>query len=249
MKLTALYENFNWEKAGLVATIPAVIGAATLGLSGHKDLPNTSGPRSPDLVKAAQPKLDVQIGLPQEKGPEIKPKPNYGVFAKPIAWGSTVSSEFKQRVVVMSDYLGIEPDWLMACMAFETMETFDPAARNMAGSSGTGLIQFMNSTARQLGTTTEKLAKMTELQQLHYVHKYLVPHTKHMHSLEDVYMAILYPAAVGKPNKFVLFRKGTLAYSQNRGLDTQRKGYITKGDAAAKVRQKLLKGLGEGYKG
>ena len=159
-----------------------------------------------------------------------------------IAWGDKVSPEFKAKVIEISGELDISPDWLMACMAFETGRTFDPAVRNMAGSSGTGLIQFMSQTANNLGTTTRQLSRMTDVQQLDYVRDYLAPYAGKMKGLEDVYMAILYPAAVGKPWKYVLFRKGTLAYTQNRGLDTGGKGYITKFDASRKIRSILSEG-------
>ena len=58
-------------------------------------------------------------------------------------------------------------------------------------------------------------------------------------SLEDMYMAILWPVAVGKSIDYVIFKGGTKAYSQNSGLDIGKKGYITKGDAATKVRGQL----------
>jgi hypothetical protein len=48
----------------------------------------------------------------------------------------------------------------MACMAFEKGETFSPCVKN-PGSSATGLIQFMSSTAKSLGTTTNDLCKMS----------------------------------------------------------------------------------------
>jgi hypothetical protein len=42
-----------------------------------------------------------------------------------IAWGARVSPEFKERVMEISRELEINPDYLMACMAFESGETFD----------------------------------------------------------------------------------------------------------------------------
>jgi len=62
-------------------------------------------------------------------------------------------------------------------------------------------------------------------------------------TLEDLYMAILWPAAVGKEPGYVLFRDGTLAYTQNDGLDVNKNGQITKQEAAAKVRETLNAGL------
>lgn len=120
---------------------------------------------------------------------------------------------------------------------------FLPNARNMAGSSGTGLIQFMAATAKGMGTTTSALAAMSALEQLDWVEKYFQPYKGRMKTLEDLYMAILWPAAVGKEPGYVLFRKGTLAYTQNDGLDVNNNGLITKQEAAAKVRETLNAGL------
>jgi membrane-bound lytic murein transglycosylase B len=65
-----------------------------------------------------------------------------------ITWGVKVSDAFKRKVIVISQGLGVSPDFLMACMAFETGETFSPAIKNAAGSGAVGLIQFMPSTAK-----------------------------------------------------------------------------------------------------
>ena len=106
----------------------------------------------------------------------------------------------------------------------------------MAGSGATGLIQFMPETARNLGTTTEALSKMTRTEQLQYVDKYFQGTLKKGGSLSDVYMSVLLPAAVGKPEDFVLFGEGGAyggdrAYEQNKGLDANKDGKITKAEA------------------
>lgn len=168
-----------------------------------------------------------------------------------LAWGKKVSAEFCQRVREIADSLGTDPNYLMACMAFESGETFSPAIKNAAGSGATGLIQFMPSTAQALGTTTEELASMTAEEQLDYVESYFESKRGRLSSLEDVYMAILWPAAVGKPTDYVLFdRKDPdhpKRYLQNAGLDFNKDGIITKAEAAARVQQKLKKGLSPEY--
>jgi hypothetical protein len=127
-------------------------------------------------------------------------------------------------------------------MAFETGRTFSPSVRNPQ-SSATGLIQFMAATARDLGTTTDDLARMTAEEQLGYVQAYFAPYRGHLPTLADVYMAILWPAAVGKPDDFVLWANGAPAYHANKGLDVDRDGQVTKGEAAAKVAALLAEGL------
>ena len=136
--------------------------------------------------------------------------------------------------------LNINPNYLVACIAFETGETFSPSIRNKQ-SGATGLIQFMSSTAKSLGTTTDELAKMDAVTQLDYVEAYFKPYRNKLKTLEDVYMAILYPRAIGMPDDYVLFKKDK-AYFQNRGLDLNKDGQITKAEATSKVRDKLKRG-------
>ncbi|EEZ88378.1 conserved hypothetical protein [Vibrio harveyi 1DA3] len=166
-----------------------------------------------------------------------------------LAWGNRVSSEFKSKVNDISQELNIDPNHLMACMAFETAETFSPSIKNGSGSGATGLIQFMPSTAEALGTSTKKLAKMSAIEQLDYVKAYFMPYRNRMACLEDVYMAILYPAAIGKPSSHVLFKQGSIAYRQNAGIDRKKTGRITLGDVSYKVRRKLEKGMHPNFHG
>jgi hypothetical protein len=165
-----------------------------------------------------------------------------------LAWGAKVSDEFRKKVRKISADIGCNPDFLMAAMAFETRETFSPKIINPQ-SGATGLIQFMKNTAIGLGTTTAALAKMSAEDQLDFVAKYFDSKKGKLHTLEDVYMAILFPAAVGKPNNHVLFTKPSTAYKQNEGLDLNKNGQITKAEAAAKVQEKLVKGMKPGNVG
>jgi hypothetical protein len=164
-----------------------------------------------------------------------------------LAWGKKVSKPFRDRVVQMGSTLKVNPDFLMACMAFESGGSFSPSIRNAAGSGAVGLIQFMPSTAQALGTTTQQLAAMSAVRQLDYVEKYFLPRAGKLKTLEDVYMAILWPAAIGKPLSYVLFDKRDAThpkrYIQNAGLDFNKDGLITKAETAAKVRRQLDKGL------
>lgn len=154
-----------------------------------------------------------------------------------------VSKDFTLEVRRMAGRLGIDASWLMAVMAFETGGSFAPGERNPV-SGATGLIQFMPATARGLGTSTGELARMTPVQQLGYVEAYLEPYADRLRSLEDLYMAVLWPAAIGRPAGYALFEWPSVAYDQNRGLDADGDGAVTKWEAAAKVRAQLTSGLG-----
>lgn len=169
--------------------------------------------------------------------------------SKKIAWGAKVSAEFKKKLLEVSRFLDVSPDYLMACIAFETGETFDASIKNFAGSGATGLIQFMPSTARGLGTSTDELSRMSAITQLDYVMRYFSPYKGRLKTLEDVYMAILYPAAVGKPSSHVLFRDGKKTYTQNKGFDANMDGKITLKEISHKVQEKYAKGLQSGYAG
>lgn len=162
-----------------------------------------------------------------------------------LAWGAKVSPDFRARVFRLCDNLNwsdAAPDYLMACMAFETGRSFSPSQRNYAGGSAIGLIQFMPATARGLGTSREKLARMSAVQQLDYVERYFRPQASRIRTLEDMYMAILWPRGVGRAMEYVLWKTGTRAYAANRGLDKNRDGRVTKYEAAAKVREQLQLG-------
>ena len=163
---------------------------------------------------------------------------------KPLPWGARVSPEFRARVYRLCDNLGWSENhaaWLMACMAFESGRTFSPSVRNPS-SSATGLIQFMAATARGLGTTTAALARMSAVEQLGYVERYFRPYAGRIRSLEDMYMAILWPRGIGQVLEYVLWKTGTRTYAVNRGLDANRDGKVTKREAAAKVRAMLDEG-------
>lgn len=173
-----------------------------------------------------------------------KPVKEVSSSQRPIAWGASVSPVFRDRVWWIADTLGFDPDWLMACMAWESAETFSASIKNAAGSGATGLIQFMPSTAVSLGTTTAKLAKMTPEDQLNYVYKYFKPYKGRIKNLGDMYMAILWPAGVGKPDNYVLWDKGSrpTTYRQNAGLDLNKDGKITRAECLKKIQEKLKKG-------
>ena len=147
--------------------------------------------------------------------------------------------DLKEGISRLATKYNIPAISLLAIMDFETGGSFDPAEPNQAGSGATGLIQFMPETARSLGTTTAELAQMSQTEQLVYVEKYFDQFGYRLSggNVDDIYMAVLWPKAIGKPEGYVLFRRGTKAYGQNSGLDHNEDGTITKYEAATKVRR------------
>lgn len=191
--------------------------------------------------------------LSREEAPEVSPVKSPVEVAsgqrRPIAWGAKVSQTFRERVWWIADTLELNPDDLMSCMAWESAGSFRADIKNAAGSGATGLIQFMPATAVGLGTSTAKLARMTPEDQLNYVYKYFRPYAGRLNNLGDIYMAILWPAGVGKPDSYVLWNKATkpTTFRQNAGLDLNKDGNITRGECLAKINEKLTKGLKPGY--
>lgn len=182
-----------------------------------------------------------------------------------IAWSAKVSKAFVERVVRMSEQLKMDSDGsnkLMACMAWESGETFSPSIRNGAGSGATGLIQAMGFVAlayyyssKQINKMSDeekkskgkeccdKLAALTAEEQLEFVYWYFKSYTGKLKTLADVYMVILYPKAVGKPDDYILFQNNTISYRQNIGLDINKDTVVTKQECTAKVYDKYLKGM------
>lgn len=168
-----------------------------------------------------------------------------------IIYSSVLSDQFIKSVWWIADQLrhpmvstlSLTND-LIGCMAWESAETFSPSIKNAAGSGATGLIQFMPATARGMGTTVEKLAAMSQIEQLSYVYKYFLPQKGKLRNLGDVYMTILWPAGVGKDDSYVLWArsKKPTTYRQNIGLDVNKDGVITRAECVAKVTERYNKG-------
>lgn len=143
-----------------------------------------------------------------------------------------VTPEFLFKVAEVSDRLGVNPDDLMAIMAFESW--LNPAAQN---AGHVGLIQFGSAAASDLGTTTNALLSMNAIEQMEYVEAYYNMRGS-VASLSDMYMAVLWPPAIGKPDEFVLWEDGgnyAREFSANAGLDINGDGAITKAEATQKV--------------
>jgi hypothetical protein len=145
-------------------------------------------------------------------------------------------------LVQVANELGIDPDHLARAIHFESGG--DPSNTNSHGY--TGLIQFGNSAAASVGTTTDALRGMTAEQQLPYVQRYLAQNLRGGKSFGDVYASIAWPAGVGKSDDTVLYAAdgsgmgGTpasrrAAYQANKVFDPQGLGYVTKGMMAARA--------------
>lgn len=121
------------------------------------------------------------------------------------------SIELAEKIIQVSARLGIpDPGWLANLMNFETAGTFSPTVKgaplNDAGDTAVGLIQFIPSTAKSLGTSTSALLQMTDIEQMDYVEKYLMQYRSRGYSdPSDVAMAVFFPNAMGQGADYSIY--------------------------------------------
>ena len=167
---------------------------------------------------------------------ELGREPLYLLDKLPAHLGD--AQAFGHEVRRVARALDIPAEWLMAVMYAESR--LDPAIVNQRGSQATGLIQFMPTTARELGTSVAALRQMTALEQLTYVQRYLADVRDRYgpyQSLTDLYLAILYPKARSQDYCYTLYAKPSMAYDRNRGLDEDRDGRVSVSDVDQFVRR------------
>lgn len=132
---------------------------------------------------------------------------------------------FMDGLKKVASNLGVNADDMLKVMTKES--GLNPAAVNRH-SNATGLIQFMPSTARGLGTTVEELRNMSGVEQLKYIEMYYKNlGIKSGMDVGDIYILNFYPAAINKPRDYVIASSGSKIYSQNAGLDVNKDGKIT----------------------
>jgi hypothetical protein len=142
--------------------------------------------------------------------------------------------EFTAELNRVAKKFNINANDLLAVMLVETGGTLNPAIRNPK-SDATGLIQFIPSTARGLGTTVDELAKMSRAQQMKYVEKYFDNKLPQGASGGQIYAAVFLPAFIKEE---VLTVRGEAYYNANVGLDYNNDGKITRSDLDAHVEAK-----------
>jgi hypothetical protein len=144
---------------------------------------------------------------------------------------------FITSVKEFSKRLGIDANWLMVAMYIESAGTFNPAIQNKS-TNATGLIQFMPSTAKALGTSVDQLKVMDNVQQLSYVYKYLLPYAGKLKSFIDLYFSIFFPLAIQKPLEWILEAKNLSPMAiavVNKNYDLNKDGKITVGEVETAV--------------
>lgn len=151
----------------------------------------------------------------------------------------TNKAEFFDGINVISAALGIKPEWLLTVMYLESR--LNPAAQNPYNNA-TGLIQFIKSTAKSLNTSLDALKVMSNVKQLDYVYKYYRPYKGKIKSFIDLYMITFFPAALGKPDNWIIQAKGISAKAVaegNKGYDLNKDDQITVGEFKQAVLKRL----------
>lgn len=202
-------------------------------------------PEGVKIPEAESMQAKASDALPAIKLAGFGEKPSLTTTHRFIPWGQQIKQDFLASVLWIESTLGLNASYLIPCMKFES--NLNPQARNH-GSSATGLIQFMEATAKRLGTTTVALFGMTAVEQLNYVYKYFLDYQKRGYNLsawtlEDTYMAILWPAGIGKELDYRVFVAHSEAYKVNSGLDLDHDGTVTKREATARVRKLFDDGM------
>lgn len=108
---------------------------------------------------------------------------------------------FTKKVKEIAEKLKINPNRLMQIMNKESWLNHQAVNKD---TNATGLIQFMPETAERLGTTVAALKNMTNIEQLDYVLKYYEKFKDKIESHTDLYLATFYPAALGKPDDYII---------------------------------------------
>ncbi|UPW30036.1 M23 family metallopeptidase [Enterobacter cloacae] len=229
---------------------------------------NTLKKEAPEWKKYSEDFLDkmawMQDVTTENLGPELwhmHPIVFLGSFIKreKIIWmkkftekfGVIKADAFRSKLLEVSNELSIDPNYIMACIALETGKTFRTDIKN-PGSSATGLIQFMDDTAKDLGTSTRQLRAMDHVEQMEYVKKYFKMQANNVGvpteqwTLEDVYYSIFRPKTIllGS-NDIVYQRSDGDYYSKNLYHDRNSDGKITKNEIAENIRVNYKLGIPE----
>lgn len=152
-------------------------------------------------------------------------------------------ANFLAKVQDISVKLGINPDWLMVVMKMES--SLNAAASNPY-TNATGLIQFMPRTAQGLGTSTEALKGMSNVQQLDFVYAYFKPYAGRLRSITDLYLVTFFPAALGKEDNYIMQTdtiKAAKIAEQNPLFDLDKSKTITAGEFKAAIIARVPSGV------
>ena len=129
---------------------------------------------------------------------------------------STTDPSFYNKVKQVANEIGLS-DYraLFKVIRHETAGTYSPSIGNGLGYYG--LIQFGSQARKSLGVTVAKLRSMTRVEQMDLVKRYFLYWKKALKLSTfrpvDLYLATFFPAALGKPDNYILQASGLTAYA------------------------------------
>ena len=174
-----------------------------------------------------------------KKSTNVIPKESKNGTCRPKA-GVKLGKDFLEAVKGVAERVQCDYKDLLAVMYAES--ALNPAAVNEDGGA-TGLIQFMPKTAREYGTTTEELEKMSAIEQLPYVEAFLKRAKKRRGfegqylSAGDLYALVFLPA---RSKREVLCVKGESYYRHNKSTDLNKDEKITKSELVQRMEDKRV---------
>lgn len=194
--------------------------------------------------------LQLQSTMPQQKPAEIAQQKTKEVTI-PTYHGKkttkTLTKEFVDRVKEIAQKVNCDYRDLLGVMNSES--GLDPTARNRH-SGAIGLLQFTGIAIKDLNQvygmnlTKDKIANMSAMEQLDLVEKYLLRSKSFKFNSgekldsADLYAIVYRPAFAGK--NVIATKNDGKTYSQNRGLDLDKDGMITRQDLAMAVQRKHI---------
>lgn len=209
MKITESFEEFLLEK-----NAPPSTGSLPKEISYDA----WKGTKIPSNLYLAN-----KVGIPKSKQTT---DPEYNI-------PPTMKENFLKKLVWIAEDMGINPDWLMAIIFFESR--FNPNATNKK-SGAKGFIQWMDKTSRSnFGISNEEIP-VNPLRQLDFVYAYFKNRLAYNkpQTLLDFYLMVLYPKAVNKPGSFKFSDSAIEGNKRLFGYFKDEK-YGTKADLEAKL--------------
>ena len=133
---------------------------------------------------------------------------------------------FAQKVINISEFLGINPNWLMQVMFAESK--LNAQAKNIQNGHliAAGLLQWTKAS----GVPPQSILQLNHLQQLDKIQEYFRPYKGKMHSYFDVYLITFFPLGIGKPDDFIFATKqlsAALIAKQNPIINANKDNKIT----------------------
>lgn len=129
--------------------------------------------------------------------------------------------DFINAIEELADRRGISTSELYKVIQGES--GFNPRAQNASGA--TGLFQFMPATARELGTSIERIKEMSPREQVELYDRYLERWDYNSNNRLGIMQAA--PAFANREEDAVIYARGSAAWEQNPGWRERGDGDIT----------------------